>query len=156
MVYSNKISKIRPNSKAKKVIMDALPLSINKEQLELIYQSIEHEITNLQEPHQAQQFSSDDSSKREQNLLIYGTDDYTEAQERVQAIKEQMKSQLESWDSSPNDTKPVPLDLDPYQLKVLQMGIEHQMNTLNDQGKKELLSDVMKQLPEFSMQEDAD
>lgn len=136
--------------------MDALPLSLNREQLELMYQSIEQKMTHLQEPHQAQQFSSDDSAKREQNLLTYGTDDYTEAKERIQAIKEQMKSQLDSWESSPDDAKPVPLDLDPYQLKVLQMGIEHQMNSLNDQGQKELLSDVMKQLPEFSMQEDAD
>lgn len=136
--------------------MDALPLSINRDQLELIYQSIEQQMTHLQEPHQAQQFSSDDSSKREQNLLTYGTDDYSEAQARIQAISEQLKSHLESWDSSPNEAKPVPLNLDSYQLKVLQMGIEHQMNTLNDQTKKKLLSDVMKQLPEFSLQEDAD
>lgn len=131
--------------------MDALPLSINREQLELIYQSI----ANLQEPHQAQ-FSSDDSSKREQNLLTYGTDDYSEAQTRIKGIYEQLKSQLDSWDSPPDEAKPVPIDLDPYQLKILQMGIEDQMNTLNEQGKKELLSDVMKQLPEFSLQEDAD
>ncbi|PSF36016.1 hypothetical protein C7H19_14830 [Aphanothece hegewaldii CCALA 016] len=136
--------------------MDALPLSINKKQLELIDQSIEQSIVKLQKSAQAQQFSSDDSDTKEQNLLTYGTDDYSEAQERIQAIRTQLKSQLESWDSSPDDAKPVPIDLDPYQLKILQMGIKAQINTLNEQNKKELLSDVMKQLPEFSLQEDAD
>jgi hypothetical protein len=129
--------------------MDALPLSLNKEQLELLKQSIEQSIVKLEKSDQAQ-FSS------EENLLTYGTDDYAEAQKRIQAIREQLTSQLESWDSPSHDALPVPLDLDSYQLKVLQKGIEHQMNTLNDQSQKDLLSDVMKQLPEFSLQEDAD
>ncbi|GFE70912.1 hypothetical protein [Chroococcus sp. FPU101] len=129
--------------------MDALPLSLNKEQLELLQQSIEQSIVKLEKTDQAQ-FSS------EENLLTYGTNDYTEAQKRIQAIREQLGSQLKSWDSPSDDPKPVPLDLDPYQLKVLQKGIEHQMTNLNDPSEKDLLSDVMNQLPEFSMQEDAD
>lgn len=129
--------------------MDALPLSLNKEQLELLQQSIEQSLVKLEKTDQAQ-FSS------EENLLTYGTDDYIEAQKRIQAIKEQLESQLKSWDSSSDDPKPVPLDLDPYQLKVLQKGIEHQMNSLNEPSEKDLLSDVINQLPEFSMQENAD
>ena len=78
-----------------------------------------------------------------------------ESQVTVVAIREQVKSQLDSWDSSPNEAKPVPLDLDPYQIKVLHKGIKHQMNTL-DAPKKELLDDLIKQLPESSMQEDSD
>jgi hypothetical protein len=132
--------------------MDALPLSVNREQLELIHQSIKQAIANLQE----QQFSANDSAQQEQNLVTYGTNEYPEVQARTQAIEEEVKSQLESWDSPPDVSKPVPISLDSYQLNILQMGIEKQMETLNDRSKKELLSDVMKQLPEFSLQEDAD
>jgi hypothetical protein len=132
--------------------MDALPLSLNRDQLTLICESVEQMMTHLQ----AQQFSSDDRSQKEQNLLTYGTDEYPEAQARTQAIEEQLKQQLESWDSPPDDSKPVPLALDPYQLKILQMGIEHQIDTLDDRAKQDLLCDVMRQLPEYNLQEDAD
>lgn len=131
--------------------MDALPLSLNRTQLELLQESIERKIATLKE-----QFSSNDRSSKEENLLTYGTDDYSEAQERTRAIEEQLKSQLKSWQNSPDDPKPVPLSLDPYQLKVLHMGIEERMNILNDGKDKELLADVIAQLPEFSLQEDAD
>lgn len=153
MVNSKEVSKIKSNNIIKEKIMDALPLSINKEQLELLYQSIEQSMNQLQEPNQG--FSAKDRSQQEENLLTYGTDDFTEAQERINAIKEQVKSQLDAWDRSPDEVKPVPLDLDPYQLKVLHKGIQQQMNTL-DAPKKELLSDVITQLPESSMQEDSD
>lgn len=135
--------------------MDPLPLVVNREQLELIHQSISMMGVNLKDKHQARQFSSDDSSK-EQNLLTYGTDEYQEAIARTQTIENQLKTQLESWDSPADDSKPVPLSLDSYQLKILRLGIENQMKALSDASKKELLSDVINQLPEESLQEGAD
>ncbi|WP_013334565.1 hypothetical protein [Gloeothece verrucosa] len=130
--------------------MDALPLVVNREQLELIYQSISQMSANLKN----EQFS--DSSKREQNFSTYGTDEYSEASERAKSIEEELKSQLQSWDHAADHSSPIQLSLDSYQLKILRLGIENQMNTLNQPSKKELLSDVIHQLPEESLQEDAD
>lgn len=125
--------------------MDPLPLSINQHQLKLMQDCTVQAITALQDKHQSE-FSDD---KREQNLLTYGTDQYEEAHALLQAVDDQLTSSLETWNNAPDDSKPVPLDLNSYQIKLLRACLEQK-------AEQPLVEDILEQLPESSPQEDAD
>lgn len=137
--------------------MDALPLLVNRYQLELMHNDMDQAIAMLQEKRQTGQFDSDDEQQTEQNLLHYGTTDYEEAHALVQAIDEQIQSQLESWERSPDDSKAVPLSLNSYQVEILRSSVEQGMHRLNGQeDKRQWYESILNQLPEHSPQEDAD
>ncbi len=156
--------------------MDPLPLYVNQYQLKLMQNCIDQAIAQLQDARQAGQFASGDD-KREQNVSTYGTSNYEEAYALIQAIKDQLKSHLEAWNSDPNDPKPVPLALNSYQAPLLRTYIVHQMNSFNSSKNDELqtssdkqqqygtthpdeiahmFENLIEQLPEFSPQEDSD
>lgn|GEM_PF-1474603 len=145
--------------------MDPLPLFVNKHQLELMQNCTEQAIAQLQNQHQAGQFASENEEKQEQNLLTYGTNNYEEAYNLIQGIDKQLKSHIAAWNSEPNGSKPVPLDLNSYQTKLLHTWIEHRLNNVSSSkneepqtstGDKQLLENLLEQLPESSPQEDSD
>ncbi|MBV8887066.1 MAG: hypothetical protein JO235_24150, partial [Chroococcidiopsidaceae cyanobacterium CP_BM_RX_35] len=114
---------------------------------------------------QAGQFASEDDEKQEQNLLTYGTNNYEEAYTLIQEIDEQLKSHIAAWNGEPNGSKPIPLSLNSYQTKLLRAGIEHRLanfnSAKNDEPQtstedKQLLENLIEQLPESSPQEDSE
>jgi tRNA A37 N6-isopentenylltransferase MiaA len=119
--------------------MDALPLVLNRHQLSLMHDEINQAIEQLQH----QNFSTD------------GIND-EEAYSRLQAVDDQLKSHLQQWDQAPEATKPVPISLDTYQIRMLRSSLEQGINQQGDDQRKQQLEDVIEQLPEYSAQEDAD
>lgn len=133
--------------------MDALPLVIDQRQLQLMQNSIDQAISQLQNEHQSGQFSSQD--KQEQNLLRYGTNDYEAAHSLVQTVEDQIKSNLENWNGDSNRSTPVSLNLNSYQIQLLRDSVRRQSKS-SSQETIQLAEDLLKQLPESSPQEDAD
>jgi multidrug resistance efflux pump len=133
--------------------MDALPLVLNRTQLDILKDQISQAIANLEQKKQNGQFSKNDE-QREQNLLMYGSDEYEKAHARIQAIADQINTQLKNWNGS-GDTKSIELALDSYQLRVLRTYLECNMNQF-EQETKQLSENIMSQLPEESPQENAD
>ena len=143
--------------------MDTLPISVNQKQLNLMYDAIEQMIKELQKKQDGGQFTSGDEVQKEHNILTYGTDQYDEAFTRAQDIEDQLKSHLESWNNKSDDSIAISLGLDSYQLKMLRSSLEEMFH--NSQRKQtaqsveqeqQLLEDIIEQLPEQSLQEDAD
>ena len=126
--------------------MDALPLVLNKQQLELMHNGLHQAIDRLQ-----QKDPSQFSDQQEKNLNTFGTDNLDEAVDRLTAIDSQLQSQISQWDSDPQSQKPVAIDLDSYQVTLLRSSLKQAGN-----GEKSLLDDILKQLPEDSPLEDAD
>jgi hypothetical protein len=125
--------------------MDALPLVLNKQQLELMHNGLNHLIDSLQSD--PSQFGNQD-----EKLTTFGTDDLSEAVERLTAIDNQLQSQISQWDSDPDSQKPVAIDLDSYQVTLLRSSLaDHAGN-----AEKPLLDDILQQLPEDSPLEDTD
>ncbi len=108
--------------------MDALPLALNRHQLELLHDSL----------------ATDD-----------GNGESERADDRIARLEECLQSELASWDNSSEEDKVVSLPLDTYQLDALRSGIQHKLETI-DAGEKEQLEKVLEQLPEYSPQENAD
>lgn len=127
--------------------MDALPLVLNKQQLELMHNGLNQAIEQLQH-----QDPSQFSSHQEENLTTYGTDDLDEALGRLAAIDDQLQDQIAQWDSDPQAQKPVAIDLDSYQITLLRSSLADQSHN----GDQSLVEDILQQLPEDSPQEDAD
>lgn len=127
--------------------MDALPLVLNKQQLELMHNGLNQAIDQLQ-----QQNPSQFSNQQEQNLNTYGTDDLDEALGRLTAIDDQLQSEISQWDSDANSAKPVAIDLDSYQVTLLRSSLVDQAG----HAEQSLLDDILQQLPEDSPMEDAD
>lgn len=132
--------------------MDALPLVLNRHQLELMHQQIDHAIATLH--NQQRTFGSNDDPQKDQNLEVYGTDSYQEAQTLTQAIADELQSHLEGWSEASETAKPVALALDSYQLKLLRTSLEPEQNQTNGDG--QAIKDILEQLPEESPQEDTD
>lgn len=133
--------------------MDALPLVLNRAQLDIIKDQVNQAIANLEQKKQNGQFSGNEE-QREQNLLMYGSDEYEKAHARIQAIADQVTPQLKNWNGS-GDAKSVELALDSYQLRVLRTYLECNMNQFESEA-KQLSENIIGQLPEESPQEDAD
>ncbi|WP_088893006.1 hypothetical protein [Leptolyngbya ohadii] len=125
--------------------MDALPLVLNKQQLELMHNGLNQAIDQLQH-----QDPSQFSRSNEDNLTTYGTDDLDEALGRLTAIDDQLQDQIAQWDSDPQAQKPVAIDLDSYQITLLRSSLQPH------NGEQSLVDDILQQLPEDSPQEDAD
>jgi len=136
--------------------MDALPISVNRHQLDLMHNAIERTIKDLENKQKTKQFTSNDETQTEKNLLTYGTDQYDEAFSRVATIEKQLESCLNSWQDNPENTAPVSLKLDSYQLKILRSSLEQEFNQHQDLQDRQRFEDIMEQLPEYSPQEDAD
>lgn len=119
--------------------MDALPLVLNRQQLSLMHDEIGQAIEQFQQ----QSFSEEG---------ITGEEAYS----RLQAVDEQLKSHLQAWNEAPEATKPVPISLDTYQIRMLRSSLEQGMNQKNDTQVKHQLEEVIEQLPEYSAQEDSD
>ncbi|SRR5579883_1214667 len=136
--------------------MDALPLSLNQHQLKLMHDKVNQVIADLQTKNQDKQFASGDEEKKEENILNYGTDNYKEAYTLVQAINNQLDPYLKAWNDAPEVPQPVAISLNSYQLRVLRIRIEQEINNLNDQQAKHLLENIIEQLPEFSPHEQSD
>lgn len=127
--------------------MDALPLVLNKQQLELMHSGLNQAIARLQ-----QKDPSQFSDRQAENLTTFGTDNLNEAVERLTAIDAQLQSQISQWDSDPQAQKPVAIDLDSYQVTLLRSSL----NQSGANGDQESLDDILQQLPEDSPLEDAD
>lgn len=145
--------------------MDPLPISINRHQLNLMHTAVDRVIADLQNKHETGVLSSGQDSQdtqREQNIANYGTDRYDEALARAQSIAEQIKSQINAWNTDAEKPHPVPLALDSFQLKMLRSGIQQELNSSQNEEqqqssqKRQLFEDIIEQLPENSPQEDAD
>lgn len=132
--------------------MDALPLVINRHQLELMHEDMGQAIAQLQD--QAEQFASAD----EQNLSTYGTKDYSEAHTLVKGIDDEIQGCLVSWEDAPDQPKPVNISLNTYQIGILRHSLHQGMSqrTTGNGSAKALYDDILGQLPEDSPQEDAD
>lgn len=127
--------------------MDALPLVLNKQQLEIMHHGLSQTIDRLQ-----QKDPSQFSDRQEENLTTFGTDNLDEAVNRLTAIDEQLQSQISGWDSDPKSQKPVAIDLDSYQVTLLRSSL---VDHAGD-AEKPLLDDILQQLPADSPMEDAD
>ncbi|MBR8840235.1 MAG: hypothetical protein DSM106950_41165 [Stigonema ocellatum SAG 48.90 = DSM 106950] len=146
----------RPLKLKQKTTMDALPLSFNQHQLKLMHEKVNQAIADLQSKNQAKQFASGDDKKKEQNILNYGTDNYQEAYDLVQAINDQLESHLKAWNDDPEVPQPVEISLNSYQLRVLRTSIEQEIDNPRDQQAKHLLENIIEQLPEFSANEQSE
>jgi hypothetical protein len=133
--------------------MDALPIVVNREQLNLLQDSINTAISELKDKEQAGQFTSADQSQQQQNRSTYGTDQYEKAFQPLEKIQTQLKSESERWNG--DTTKPVSLPLNSYQIELLRRSLKQQSENAN-QETKQSLEDLLEQLPESSPQEDAD
>jgi hypothetical protein len=136
--------------------MDPLPLALNQQQLQLMQDTVSHAIANLQTANQANQFASGDEKQKDHNLLTYGTDDYNEASALIQKIDDQLKSQLKEWNGGAEETKPVAIALNSYQVQVLRSSIEQEMESSKHPDAKHLLNGIIEQLPESSPNEQSD
>lgn len=134
--------------------MDALPLVLNRTQINLMQEKIHQAIDELNQQRQAGNFSSDHAEQNERNLLTYGTQEYEEAYQRLENIEHQLRSQLEGWNNAPDATKPVAIDLDSYQIKLLRNSLQQGLKSAN--GSSQAIEAILEQLPEASPQEDAD
>jgi gas vesicle protein len=136
--------------------MDALPLVINQHQLKLMQNAASEAIAHLETKKQAREFDS--NSDQENNLLMYGTQNYDEARELVQSINQQLKSTLQAWEDAPETAKPVEISLNSYQIGILRARLEQEIKDLENKESQEnkLFQDLLEQLPEASPQEDAD
>lgn len=135
--------------------MDALPISVNRHQLDLMHSAIEQSVANLEKEYKTRQFASNDTRK-EENILMYGTNQYDEAFTRTETIENQLRSYLDSWKDDPESVTPVSLTLDSYQLKILRSSLEQEMKQIKNHPDQQRLKDIMQQLPEYSLQEDSD
>ena len=134
--------------------MDALPLVLNQTQINLMQEKIHQAINDLEKQQQAGQFGSDDPVKNEQHLSTYGTQNYAQAHERLEKIEQQLRSQLEGWNDTPEAMKPVSIALDSYQIALLRNSLKQSLKSAN--GSTKTVEAILEQLPEYSPQEDAD
>lgn len=107
--------------------MDALPLCLNRYQLELLHESIDR--TRSDSP---------------------------EADEHIGRLRERLQSELSAWADYPDKNKVVSLPLDSYQLEGLRSGIVQELEILENEREKQQLNQVLAQIPEYSLQENAD
>ena len=132
--------------------MDPLPLTINRSQLDLMYDSINQAIEELQNRYTAGDFSPD-SGQQEQNLSIYGASEFPKAKGRLQEVEVQLQTKLNGWDGDPDSAQSVPIALDSYQAQILRSQLEHQRNGGDS---AQLVDEIINQLPENSPNENSD
>jgi hypothetical protein len=135
-----------------KALMDPLPLSINRSQLDLMHNSISQAIEELQNRHIAGDFAPD-SGQQEQNLSIYGATEFPKAKGRLEEVEVQLQTKLNGWDGDPESAQAVPIALDSYQVQILRSQLEHQRNGDNS---TQLVDEIINQLPENSPNENSD
>ncbi|MEG3439770.1 hypothetical protein V0288_21765 [Pannus brasiliensis CCIBt3594] len=107
--------------------MDALPLCLNRYQLQLLNESIDRTRSNSP-----------------------GADSH------IACLQESLRSELNSWQDSPDTKKVISLPLDSYQLEGLRSGIFQEMEILENEREKQQLNQVLDQIPEYSLQENSD
>ncbi len=136
--------------------MDALPIMINRYQLDLMQQEIKQAIAKLQAQEQAGKFAADSDRQREEILLTYGTNNYEEAYSLITEINDHFNSHLQTWQDEPETAKAIAVSLNTYQLGVLRNSLEHRLSQANAEPERQLVEDIIEQLPEHSPQENAD
>ncbi len=133
--------------------MDPLPLTVNRSQLDLMLNSINQAIEELQNRYTAGDFSPD-SGQQEQNLSIYGASEFPKAKGRLQEVEVQLQTKLNGWSGDSNSPQSVPIALDSYQVQLMRSQLEHHRNGAGDQA--QLVDEIINQLPENSPNENSD
>lgn len=133
--------------------MDPLPLTVNRSQLDLMLNSINQAIEELQNRYTIGDFAPD-SGQQEQNLSIYGASEFPKAKGRLQEVEVQLQTKLNGWSGDSNSPQSVPIALDSYQVQIMRSQLEHHRNGAGDQT--QLVDEIIKQLPENSPNEDSD